>query len=202
MTGLKFDRLLVIQKSDINKHKEVWWICKCDCGNFIVASGYALRHNKTKSCGCNKREKISIANSKHGHSKDRLYKIWTDMRRRCLNPSRREFKWYGGKGVKITPEWESFMCFSDWANNSGYKENLTIDRIKRDGDYTPQNCRWISIRQQQRNRKNNVFYKGKCLAEWAEKLNIPYKKFWKEIQKRGVKSIDLLLARVDGEESK
>lgn len=84
MTGLKFDRLLVIQKSDINKHKEVWWICKCDCGNFIVASGYALRHNKTKSCGCNKREKISIANSKHGHSKDRLYKIWTDMRRRCL----------------------------------------------------------------------------------------------------------------------
>lgn len=193
ITGRKFNKLLVIKKNGSDNRKEVLWLCKCECGNFITVPGYRLRHGDTKSCGCNKREMISKANSKHGHSGDRLYKIWTDMRRRCLNPRRREFKWYGGKGVKITPEWDSFMCFSNWAEESGYKDNLTIDRIDGDGDYSPQNCRWISISEQQRNRKSNVFYKGECLATWAEKLNMPYKTLWGKIHRHGHEVIDSFL---------
>lgn len=114
---------------------------------------------------------------KHGLSGTKLYSVWLTMKQRCQNSNCRGFKWYGAKGVKICQEWEHDAgAFCDWAKNNGYKEGLTIDRIDPAGDYTPENCRWISMQKQQRNKStcHYLTYNGQTLSlqEWSEKLGI------------------------------
>lgn len=106
----------------------------------------------------------------------RLRSIWTDMHRRCYQDHRPDFKWYGGKGVKVDPIWNDKMVFQEWALASGYKDGLTLDRIDVNGDYGPLNCRWTTIKMQERNRRNNrhLTFGGltMCVSEWAEKLGM------------------------------
>jgi translation initiation factor 1 (eIF-1/SUI1) len=103
----------------------------------------------------------------------RLYRIWTDMCRRCLKASRHEYKNYGGLGISVCQDWiDSFKAFSEWALKNGYSDELTIDRINPYGNYEPSNCRWITIQDQQRNRKNHVIIIVEGIAkkawEWEE----------------------------------
>lgn len=109
----------------------------------------------------------------------RLYNIFNGMRLRCYNKKAKNYPNYGGKGIKICKEWKNhFMNFCDWALENGYKENLTIDRIDVNGNYEPNNCRWVTMLQQENNRKNNIFLKynnqNKTLKQWGRELNIPY----------------------------
>lgn len=102
----------------------------------------------------------------------KLYKTWGNIRSRCYNPKRKDYKWYGEKGIRICDEWlNDFFCFREWAINNGYKEGLTIDRKDSNKDYCPENCRWIEWKYQNQNKKitvNNksgvpgVFYNKKC----------------------------------------
>jgi hypothetical protein len=102
------------------------------------------------------------------------------MKSRCQNKNRRDYKWYGGRGIKVCNEWLDFIPFRDWALKNGYWEKLKleIDRIDNDGDYCPKNCRFILHEKQYRNRSNNTFITlcgiTECLMEWCEIFNISH----------------------------
>lgn len=108
--------------------------------------------------------------------KSRLYHVWEDMKNRCLNKNNRRYPQYGGKGVKLFPLWMDYLPFYNWAMNSGYESNLTIDRIEVDGDYEPSNCRWATQKEQANNRTTNVIieFNGESLTrqQWSEKLGM------------------------------
>lgn len=116
---------------------------------------------------------------KHGKYHTRLYRIYSNMKKRCYNSNMINYKNYGGRGIKVCNEWlDNFMTFYDWAMDNGYRDDLTIDRIDINGNYEPANCRWLTYKQQANNRRNNVYltYDGKTqtMKEWADELNIPY----------------------------
>lgn len=116
---------------------------------------------------------------KHGLSKTRLYRIWNLMKFRCYNNKSKNFKHYGGRGIYICDEWKNdFLSFYNWSMDNGYNDMLTIDRIDNNGSYTPENCRWTTIREQSRNRSNNrlLKYKGftRCLIDWSSLTGINY----------------------------
>lgn len=109
----------------------------------------------------------------------RLFSVYNTMKERCYNPSNHKYYRYGARGIKVCDEW---LCnpksFFDWAQNNGYKEGLTIDRINNDGDYCPNNCRWSNAITQGNNKSNNVKYEyngtTKTIREWADSLGISY----------------------------
>lgn len=116
---------------------------------------------------------------KHGKYYTRIYRIYNDMKKRCYNHSMINYKNYGGRGIKVCDEWRNdFMNFYNWAMNNGYTDNLTIERIDVDGNYEPNNCKWITYKEQANNRRNNVHltYAGKTqtMKQWAEELDIKY----------------------------
>ncbi len=94
---------------------------------------------------------------KHGGSSTRLYKIWCMMKQRCFNNNYDRYKDYGGRGITICPEWtESYIAFRDWALSHGYKEELQINRINNNGNYEPNNCEWVTRKENMQNKRNNV----------------------------------------------
>ena len=120
-------------------------------------------------------------------SHHRLYHIWFDMKRRCYQKQNKRWNKYGGRGIKVCPEWlNNFQSFFDWSMANGYADNLTIDRIDLDGDYSPDNCRWADEFQQANNRSNNhyITYQGetKTMMEWSRDLNMNYSTLRKRIR--------------------
>lgn len=176
--GLRSGRLVIISFHHKTKSNHKYFICKCDCGKEVIVRGSSIVQQKTKSCGCLAKEKSKERGTKHGMFGTRIYRIWSGIKRRCYDPKVSAYKWYGGKGINYCKEWESFSNFYEWAKNNGYKDNLTIDRIDVNGNYCPENCRWIDDTEQARNRSNNkiIEYNGEkhCLSEWSEIYNINY----------------------------
>ena len=178
LTGKTFNRLTVIKRAEIEK-KEVYYLCKCICGNEKIIRGKDLKYNKIKSCGCLNKEKTTERNTKHSLRHTRIYRIWLLMKNRCLNSKYHLFKNYGGRGITVCNEWKNdFVKFYDWSMNNGYNDTLTIDRIDVNGNYEPSNCRWATKLQQQRNttRLRKITYKNEthCISEWAEILGLEY----------------------------
>lgn len=185
LTGQKFGRLTVLEFA-YRKGKHYYFLCKCDCGNTIVIRRDSLlKKNFTQSCGCIAIEKSKQRFKKHGLHGSRLYYIYHNLKHRCLNPQNEEYINYGARGISICDEWlKDFKNFSDWAIANGYNDTLTIDRIDNNGNYEPSNCRWITNKQQQRNKRTNRFirYQGEtyCVTDWALKLGLtPKKLFWR-----------------------
>ena len=187
LIGKKFGKLTVLGLDHIEKYtypngKTVnieYLKCKCDCGNFYSVRKYKLLSGHTRSCGCLRKEVVK--NKKpatiHGLHKTRIYQTWHHMKQRCYDKGLSSYKDYGGRGITIYSEWQdNFMAFYDWAMNNGYSDELSIDRIDNNKGYFPENCRWITMKEQQRNTRNNrlITYNNEthCLAEWAEILNI------------------------------
>ena len=133
---------------------------------------------------------------KHGMARTRLYKAWTNMRNRCNWEKDREYQHYGGRGITVCDEWQnSFEPFMKWALSHGYNDTLTIDRINVDGNYEPDNCRWITRKEQNNNMTSNVrlTYKGVThnLTEWSQITGIKYQTLQGRIR-RGWKVEDVL----------
>lgn len=184
MINKRFGKLVVLKKTDKKKYK-TYFLCQCDCGNKTIVEYYSLIYGNTKSCGCLQKEKAKQLKSTHNDSKTRLYTSWCNMKARCYRKTMKRYERYGGRGIVVCDEWKnSFITFKKWALENGYNESLTLDRIDVNGNYEPNNCRWISNLEQQSNRGNNrkITYKGetKALCEWARIYNLK----WKTLQNR------------------
>lgn len=176
--GRRFGRLTVVNFDHTDRHRNSYWICKCDCGNQTLATRGALISGNTTSCGCYNRERVSESSTTHGMSRAPLYKVWRDMHTRCKNERSGEYHRYGGRGIDICNDWMSFENFRDWALDAGYTNGLTLDRTDNDGSYSPENCRWVTWKTQGNNRSTNriVEYNGyfHTITEWSEILGINY----------------------------
>lgn len=143
-------------------------LCKCDCGNEKIVSAYELKRGHYKSCGC------VTGNTKHGGCGTHLYEVWKSMKARCYNPHDKYYKNYGGRNIQVCDEWRSdFVPFQKWSSINGYKQGLSLDRIDNDKNYEPDNCRWVTQREQANNKSNNrkVLYCGKlCTLYELEKI--------------------------------
>ena len=153
----------------------------CDCGNIFESQLRHIESGAQKSCGCSK--------VKHGLDSHPLANIWRCMKARCHKKSSIMYYRYGGRGITICDEWLNLENFVSWAESNGYKHGLQIDRIDNDGNYEPKNCRFVTCRQQQRNKNNTVyvFFNGEkwCLADLAEKYSHPYDRVYQRIFKLG-----------------
>ena len=174
LTGQRFGRLIVLQRDEASERcNEIYWLCRCDCGKEKSISGSALRAGYTQSCGCLKRELLQ--NSRHLNK--HLYQVWQDMKQRCNNPRNKYYDRYGVRGIKVCQEWADYDSFFTWAMAHGYAHGLQIDRIDNDGDYTPDNCRWATPKENTNNRAVciKITHEGKThtATEWAHIMGIP-----------------------------
>ena len=164
VTGQRFGRLVALERVGARNYMSIWR-CVCDCGSETnVAIGH-LRNGHTKSCGCLKAQMAEETHLKHGHKRkkevDRLYAVWRAMKQRCYLETADSFKYYGGRGIAVCEEWHDYETFKNWAYANGYNPNAnfgecTIDRIDVSGNYCPENCRWVDMKEQNRNKRTGV----------------------------------------------
>lgn len=184
--GDKYGRLTVIERLDnyISPQGEPSskWKCLCECGNTVDVLGVLLLKGTTKSCGCLRREKSKNLHYIHGSREDRLYDVWVAMNARCYNLSNKDYIYYGGRGIKVCEDWtHDYTAFKDWAYKNGFSALLSgkqcsLDRIDVNKDYSPENCRWVDMKTQCNNKRNNrlIEYNGQTytIPQWASMLGL------------------------------
>lgn len=187
LSGKTFGMLYVVDYAGKGK-----WHCRCSCGGTKTVKTNHLKCGSVISCGCIGTTHQGLSNRTHGESKTRLFHLWCSMKSRCFNKTATEFEHYGGRGISVCDEWkDSFVAFRDWAYQNGYDPDLpskecTLDRIDVNGNYTPDNCRWVSMSEQLKNKRPNKYFKPvemldehgavvstyKTIAEAARELGI------------------------------
>lgn len=190
--GKKFGKLTVIEFSHKKQRfasngkkngNDFYYKCKCECGNETISRIADLKRGKATSCGCYRVERTKQVNKKYESYEfwnTKLYKIYAKIKDRCLNVKCKRYADYGGRGISICDEWKNdFVAFHDWAMSNDYKEGLSIDRINNNGNYEPSNCRFVTSKVQNNNKRNNfnITYNGRTQTakQWAEEVGIRYR---------------------------
>lgn len=180
IAGLRVGYLTALRYSRSNGRKSLWAI-SCDCGNQIEkdASEFMklLKRGVKASCGCKRGASIRAAITTHGMSKHKAFAVWRSMLDRCRLPTHQAWKNYGARGISVCESWQEFSNF--WADmGPTYAEGLTLDRVDNDGNYTPENCRWTTRKQQARNTRLNTMldtpWGRMTVAEAAERSGLNY----------------------------
>ncbi len=177
ISGVRFGRLVVIRRTE-NRGGEVSFLCKCDCGKEKDILAQALRRTfkPTRSCGCIAVETVSKMAFRHGKSHSPEHRTWARIKERCLRPKAPFYSEYGGRGIKVCDRW--INSFENFLSDMGSKPSSkhSIDRIDVNGDYCPENCRWLTMYDQQSNRRNNkrITHGGKTMtyAQWDRELGL------------------------------
>lgn len=190
MAGKKINMLTVLHRAESVKGRTMWH-CRCDCGKELDVWACQLRKGQY-SCGCAKNKRISEKLTKHGKTNTKLFGIWTHMLERCYKQYHKSYKDYGGRGISVCNEWKNnFMNFYNWAMENGFDETAdfmqcTLDRIDVNGNYEPNNCRFVSMKEQCNNRRNSRFleYSGEAhtVSQWAELIGISYSALEKRLE--------------------
>jgi hypothetical protein len=182
MNGKRFGRLLVTDFSHTANYHQ-FWNCVCDCGKIKPVREDALIHGKTVSCGCVKREmdskKMTELRTTHGLAHTPVYNKWCNLKARCTNPKNDQYHNYGGRGIKVCPEWlDKEHGFENFYRDMGEppSDKHQIDRKDNSGAYSGKNCHWVLSRVNNRNKRNNkvITFNGesKTAAEWSEVTGI------------------------------
>lgn len=184
MIGRRFNRWFVLRAD------KAWGavVARCDCGTTRTVSAFTIRKGQSKSCGCLSSEVTSVRSRKHGYTKTKTYQCWVNMRARCKYPSHKYYNLYGGRGITVCDRWlNSFESFL--ADMGEQPSELEIDRIDVNKGYSRENCRWATLIEQGRNRRNNVMVKwmGRTIAlsELSEVTGVAYMLLYKRIAMRG-----------------
>lgn len=182
LAGQRFGKLLVLESCGRGKDRHYMSKVKCECGVEYLVTDSELIHGRRKTCA-----KCSKVKETHGMTNTRIFHIWQSMKQRCSNDKHRKYVYYGARGIRVCSEWnESFESFYNWAINNGYKEHLTIDRIDVNGNYEPDNCRWVNTQVQANNKRNNrvVNYNGEnyTIAELSALFGINYSCLYYRVQ--------------------
>lgn len=171
--GDRFGEWTIISDGLVRRPNGKWgYLCKCSCGKEKVIQAHRLVDGHTTSCGCKKQDRFYKIITKHGLSKTRLNHTYRHMKDRCYNPKCNSYKSYGARGIKMCDEWlNDFVAFYNWALANGYKEDLTIERVDVNGDYCPENCTWIPMGDQAKNRQNSRLItcngETRTITEWS-----------------------------------
>jgi hypothetical protein len=194
LSGNRYGRLMAIRPDgniidDLGRKRQVIWLCKCDCGGEARVKSHNLLHGDTRSCGCLQREVRKSSGKQaitHGMSYSPEYRAWGDMRRRCVDVNFPEYKNYGGRGISVCPEWQTFeQFFFDMGTRPSDRHSL--DRINNDGNYEPGNCRWASRSQQVSNKTSSLiveaFGRRAALCEFVARGTPEYKRAQDRIQR-------------------
>lgn len=180
--GQKFGNLTVLADAP-NKYGRTASLCICKCGKKVVFTNLSIIQGNAKTCGCGRKENmkwrpnLNVGRTTHGLFRHPVYSIFQGMKDRCYNKNSQDYKYYGGRGIKICPEWlRGVEFFHTWAINNGWVKGLTIERLDNNKGYNPENCIWATRQVQGRNTRRviRLTFNGEtnCISEWAEKTSI------------------------------
>lgn len=180
--GKKFGYWTILYATKGNGRKKTY-ICECKCGSKKAVALDTLKLGTSKSCGCFHKEQLSKKMTTHGQTGKRIMSIYYNIKSRCYNEKNNRFKDYGDRGIKMCDEWKNnSSLFVKWSMENGYADNMSIDRIDNDGDYCPNNCRWVLLKEQAQNKRNSILFTfygvTKNLKEWCECIGESYQKMY------------------------
>lgn len=186
--GKRFGRLVVTTEAERRGARRMW-NCLCDCGKPTTVAQGQLTSGRTQSCGCLHREQLGDSRRKHGASGTMPeYEIWKAMRHRCNNPNDKSFSRYGGRGIRVSPEWDDFSVF---LRDMGPRPSPahSIERIDNDRGYEAANCRWALDSEQRRNKHTTRLItfneETMTLTEWAARVGISVSLLHQRIDRLG-----------------
>lgn len=183
LSGKRYYRLVVLRQVWRDGDPHAYWECKCDCGNTKIIRKDSLENGHAKSCGCYLQERYKDGHLRiHDKEEKKLYRTWQSMKQRCYNPKCNAYKDYGGRGIKICEQWMNYEVFREWSQANNFDEKakgheLSIDRIDVNGDYEPNNCRWVGHETQNYNKRCtvrvDVYGRQLTLKEISKEYMIP-----------------------------
>lgn len=201
ISGKVFGRLTAVEPTEVRSGGKIVWRCLCECGESCLAAVNHLQDGRRVSCGCAKAAgtQLKVKAPRHGHyaagRASPTYYSWTSMRTRCLNPNASDFHRYGGRGVTICAEWESFESFL--ADMGARPAGTTLERKDVNGPYSPENCVWATDHEQLRNKRTNrvlsAFGRSQILSDWSREYGIPKRTITDRLA-RGLTPEEALLA--------
>lgn len=174
MSGMKFGMLTAVRPTERRIGNNVGWLCRCDCGNTAIVPTNNLRTGNTKSCGCWKIQRPMKHGSARNSGRTKEYNAWNSMLRRCQNPRHKNFNRYGGRGITVCERWRDFANFL--ADMGPRPPGLTLERKDNSSGYSPDNCKWASYSEQNRNTRQSRYVtigdQTRCLADWAKEVGL------------------------------
>lgn len=158
ISGKKINRWLIKHRTSKPGEGRVKFLAVCDCGTEKEVIGSQVSTGGSKSCGCLKLERQLERNIKHNMSNSSFYFMWATMRQRCSNKKSKGYKNYGGRGIKVDPRWGDFMNFKEdmyesYKEHKERNESTQIDRVNNNKDYSKRNCRWVTHKENQQNKR-------------------------------------------------